>query len=190
MKNYLIIGLTLVIIALFIYQGCNKPITNESNLVDENERLTNQIDILKKELAILSVLNDSLSIDYINTLNKQDSVRIAIKTKYITIVDTTSQDTIECLPKKYVEELINYQDSVNLIASKSLKVKDDMIGLLTETNAIKDTIISNKDEIIDIKDDEIKKHKKGKIKSFFVGVGVGIVAVVTYIVVKKEVLIK
>lgn len=175
MKNYLIFGLTFVIIVLFIYQGCNKPISNESNLIDDNERLTTQIDILNKELAILSVLNNSLSIDYINTLNKQDSVRIVIKTKYITIVDTISQDTIECLPKKYVEELINSQDSVNLIASKSLKVKDDMMSVLVETNAIKDTIISNKDEIIDIKDDEIKKHKKGKIKSFFAGLITGFV---------------
>lgn len=173
MKNYLIIGLTFFVIVLFIYQGCNKPVSNESNLVDDNERLTTQIDILNKKLSILSVLNDSLSVDYINALNKKDSVRIVIKTKYIAIVDTISQDTIECLPKKYVNELINSQDSFNLIASKSLSVKNDMIGLLTETNSIKDTIINNKDEIIEIKDDEIKQHKKGKVKSFIVGLITG-----------------
>ena len=175
MNKYITITLIAIIIILILLRGCDKPITNESDLVQSNELLLSKVDSINKELAVLSVLNDSFELSYKEVLNRKDSVRVLIKNKYLTIQDTISNDKIECLPKIYVDQLINSQDSVNLVAAESFEVKNNMINLLTESNTIKDTVILNKDEIIEIKESEIKRHKKGKIKSFFVGVGVGVI---------------
>jgi|SRR3972149_6424811 len=175
MKKYITISLIAIVIYLISLRGCEKTITNESNLIHTNETLLLKVDSINKELAILSDSNKLLTQNYINVLDKQDSVRIVIKTKYLTVFDTITKVDIECLPKIYVDELINSQDSVNLIASKSLLVKDSMITLLTQSNSIKDTVIDNKDEIILIKESEIKRHKKGKVRRFFIGLGVGLI---------------
>ena len=175
MKKLLLISLIAIIFILIALRGCDKPITNESNLIQSNETLLLKVDSINKELAILNDSNELLTQNYINVLNKQDSVRIVIKTKYLTVFDTITKVDIECLPKIYVDELINSQDSVNLIVSKRLLVKDGMITLLTQSNSIKDTVIDNKDSIIEIKESEIKRHKKGKVRSFFAGAGVGLI---------------
>jgi hypothetical protein len=96
-----------------------------------------------------------------------------IKTKYLTVFDTVLNDTIECLPKKFVDSLIAIQDSTDSICGQNLSVKNEIIVNLENQNNIKDTVIDNYEVIVSEKDQEIKKQKKRKIKSFFVGVGVG-----------------
>ena len=164
-----LITLVLIFLAFVFFQPCNeKPIIEPDNSVHFE-----QIETLKSELAVLSVLNDSLELSYKEVLNRKDSVRIVIKNKYIQVLDTNTNEVIDCLPKMYVDSILMVQDETDKICGQNLSVKDEIIVNLTNQNNVKDTIISNYDEIVQAKDQEIKRQKKNKIKSFFVGVGVG-----------------
>jgi hypothetical protein len=174
-KNHVIIALTLIIVALIFFKGCDNNIPVKNEFLKENKYFTSKIDSIKNEYSILSDLNDSLKVRYINGLNKENNTRELIRIKYRTIHDTISNDTIECLPKEYVNELISVQDSLNVITKEGFIVKDEMIELLKSTNNLKDSIILNDKSIIDCSQEEIKKHKRGKIKYFFTGIGVGLV---------------
>jgi len=179
-KNYAIIGLSLVIAILLIFKGCEKPVTNESNLIQENEILLNKIDSIDKELAILSVVNDSLELSYKSGKEIKDSIIYHIKNKYIAVYDTITKDTIECLPKPQVDTLINTYELLLIDCDTLISTKDDMISNLSTQNNIKDTIISNKDEIIEIKETEIKRQKKKKFGAFLKGLGLGLVGGLFY----------
>jgi hypothetical protein len=73
---------------------------------------------------------------------------------------------LRCLPEIYVDSIFIVQDSVNAAAKELLTVKDIIIDNLEQSNNIKDTIIIEQQS-------EIKRQKKGKLKAFIGGVGVG-----------------
>ena len=155
MKHLTLILLSILIAGLIIFsfKSCEQtPI--------DNSRF-DTIDSLNKELAILKAFNDTLELKYSNRLNEQQEVRETIKTKYITI-----HDTLRCLPEIYVDSIFIVQDSVNAAAKELLTVKDIIIDNLEQSNNIKDTIIIEQQS-------EIKRQKKGKLKAFIGGVGVG-----------------
>jgi hypothetical protein len=155
MKHIYLILLSILIAGLIIFsfKSCEQtPI--------DNSRF-DTIDSLNKELAILKAFNDTLELKYSNRLNEQQEVRELVKTKYITI-----HDTLRCLPEIYVDSIFIVQDSVNAAANELLTVKDSMIDNLEQSGALKDTIIIEQKQ-------EIKRQKRGKLKAFIGGVGVG-----------------
>jgi hypothetical protein len=155
MKHLTLILLSILIAGLIIFsfKGCDQT-------YDENVHFK-RIDSLNKELAILKAFNDTLEEKYSNRLNEQQEVRETIKTKYITLYDT-----LRCLPEIYVDSIFIIQDSVNAAAKELLTVKDVIIDNLEQSNNIKDTIINSQQQ-------EIKRQKRGKLKAFLGGVGVG-----------------
>jgi hypothetical protein len=149
----IILSITIAGLIIFSFKGCEQtPI--------DNSRF-DTIDSLNKELAILKAFNDTLEVKYSNRLNEQQEVRELVKTKYITI-----HDTLRCLPEIYVDSIFIVQDSVNAAANELLTVKDSMIDNLEQSGALKDTIIIEQKQ-------EIKRQKRGKLKAFIGGVGVG-----------------
>jgi len=106
MKNntYILLFVSLIVIGWLLQSKCDKT-NNELPIID-NSDLNDSLKVLKSEIDVLSVLNDSLSNSYVNSKNIKDSVVYRTKTKYITIFDTITNDTINCLPKIYVDTLI------------------------------------------------------------------------------------
>jgi len=167
--NIIVVSLLTIATIIVVLSTCNeKPIP-----IPNNSEHFEQIETLKSELAVLSVLNDSLGKSYKEVLQRKDSVRVIIKTKYIQVVDTNTNEVIDCLPKIYVDSLIAIQDSTDKICGQILSAKDEIIDNLTTQNNVKDTIIMNYEIIVQAKDQEIKHQKKNKIKSFFAGGIVG-----------------
>jgi hypothetical protein len=155
MKHIYLILLSILIagIIIFSFKSCEQtPI--------DNSRF-DTIDSLNKELAILKAFNDTLEVKYSNRLNEYKEVKETIKMKYITL-----HDTLRCLPEIYVDSIFVIQDSVNAAAQELLTVKDIIIENLDQQNATKDTIIISQQQ-------EIKRQKRGKLKAFIGGVGVG-----------------
>jgi hypothetical protein len=166
MKNYFIIGLSIVIAILLIFKGCgNEPI--------DNSHLFNKLDTYKTELNDLKALNDSLVISYQKKKKVKDSIVINVKTKYITVYDTVTNDTADCLPKPYVDTLINIYEDLLTNCDSLNSTKNNMIDNLEAQNNIKDTIIINKDK-------EIKKQKRKKFGAFLKGLGLGLVGGLFY----------
>ena len=166
MKNYFIIGLSIVIVVLLIFKGCgNKPI--------DNSHLFNKLDTYKAELTDLKALNDSLVISYQNKKIVKDSLVVNVKTKYITVYDTVTNEVVEALPKPYVDTLIYTYEDLLTDCDSINSTKNNMIDNLEAQNNIKDTIIVNKDK-------EIKKQKRKKFGAFLKGLGIGLVGGLFY----------
>jgi len=166
MKNYFIIGLSIVIVVLLIFKGCgNKPI--------DNSHLFNKLDKYKTELTDLKALNDSLVISYQNKKKVKDSLVVNVKTKYITVYDTVTNEVVEALPKPYVDTLIYTYEDLLTDCDSINSTKNNMIDNLEAQNNIKDTIIVNKDK-------EIKKQKRKKFGAFLKGLGIGLVGGLFY----------
>jgi hypothetical protein len=155
MKHLTLILLSILIAGLIIFSFKSCEQTYDDNVHFQ------RIDSLSKELAILKAFNDTLELKYSNRLNEQQELRETIKTKYITLYDT-----LRCLPEIYVDSIFVIQDSVNSAAKELLTVKDIIIDNLDQSGALKDTIIISQQQ-------EIKRQKRGKLKAFIGGVGVG-----------------
>lgn len=155
MKHITLILLSILIVGviIFSFKGCEQtPI--------DNSRF-DKVDSLERVAAHLRQSNERLRQKYTERLAEQQEVRETIRTKYITLYDT-----LRCLPEIYVDSIFIVQDSVNAAANELLTVKDSLIDILEQTNVIKDTIIISQKS-------EIKRQKKGKLKAFIGGVGVG-----------------
>lgn len=169
-KNlYIVIFISFIVIGWLLQDKCSKP--NDLPIIDNSE-LKDSVKKLKSELAILSVFNDSLTNHYADVKNIKDSVVYRTKTKYITIFDTITNDTIDCLPKPHVDTIINTYENVIKAADSMLVVKDTIIKKQEHVISVQDTIISNheKNEATLIK--QLNKEKrKGWARTFIGSVG-------------------
>jgi len=151
--DFIVLSTLLAIAIFFSFKSCEQtPI--------DNSRF-DKVDSLKTELSYLKKSNERLKQKYTERLGDLQEVREVVKNKYITLYDT-----LRCLPEIYVDSIFIVQDSVNAAANELLTVKDSMIDNLEQSGAIKDTIIIEQKQ-------EIKRQKKGKLKAFIGGVGVG-----------------
>ena len=166
------IVLILICIYLLLKNGCNeKPIPNHK----DNTALLDSLKIYKAELAVLKNLNDSLVVTYQNNKITKDSLVIHTQTKYITVYDTLTNDSIKCLPEIYVDSLVLTYENLLLDADTLIKVKSRTIDNLMVQNEIQDTVITNYQHNEGIYQQEIKKQKKKKWTFGIVGSGIGYV---------------
>ena len=122
----------LILVAIFLPKSCEKI-----ELVNNSHELR-QIDSLVAANDSIKALNDSLQLNYSDSKNIKDSLVIRIKTRYIPIYDTLTKDTIECLPKVYVDSLIMTYESLILDADTIIKVQSIQITNIEQQNEFKD----------------------------------------------------
>ena len=160
MKNNLLIILfvSLIVIGWLLQDKCDK--TNNDLPIIDNSELKQKVESLKSEISILNASNDSLTKTYADSKNLKDSVLFRTKTRYITIFDTITNDTIDCLPKIYVDTLILSFENVIAEADRKISVQDSLIDKQSETISIQDTIISNDKHNIENLKKEVKKEKR------------------------------
>lgn len=172
MKNTIlyILIFALGIIVLFQSITCNEVPLND------NTNLFNRIDSLKSKNDSLKLRDDSLSVNYSLSKEIKDSVVFRIKTRYLSVYDTVSQQTVDCLPKVHVDSLIiTYEDVIGK-AESIIEVKDEQIYILDQMNETKDTLIENFQQNEVVLNKEIKKQKKKKWIFGIVGASFGYVA--------------
>ena len=167
MKNYLILVLVAICIALLLLRGCDKP----KEIVIDNTPLFNTIDSLKIEYDVLRVNSDQLELAYEKQKQRKDSIIIRIKPQYIMCYDEVEDDSLECLPKPFVDELITSFDSVIVISDSLIASKSYQIENLERRDTIKDAVILNyqTNERVLIK--SVKKEKRKKWLFGVIGAG-------------------
>jgi hypothetical protein len=146
----------LVLVAIFLPKSCNEP-----KLIDNSIQLK-QIDSLKAANDSIKVLSDSLQINYSESKNIKDSLVYRIKTRYIPIYDTLTNEVIECLPKIHVDSLIYTYESLILDADTIIKVQSIQIDNLEQQNNIKDTLIQNYQTNEKVLIKSVKKERRNK----------------------------
>ena len=157
--NYILI-LIIIVLMLLNWNGCNKqPIK-----LKDNTSLFDSLETYKDELIVLKALNDSLVVEYQNKKIVKDSLVINVKTKYITVYDTLTNEIVDCLPKPYVDTLINTYEALLVDCDSINSTKIDIIDNLENQNTIKDTIIVNYQSNEVVYKKEIKKQKRNKWK--------------------------
>lgn len=175
MKNNLLILLlfALIVIGWLLQSKCDK--TNNDLTIIDNSELKQKVESLKSQISILSVLNDSLTISYASAKETKDSIVYRTKTKYITVFDTITNDTIDCLPKPQVTEIIESYENVIAESDKKIIVQDSLIDKQNEVISVKDTVILKHE-----KNEQtlIKQVKKEKWKGNGKGVGGFILGVI------------
>lgn len=168
--NTILIFLITGLLILYHFK-CNNTTTE----IKDNSAYFETIKIYESELADLREKNDSLEISYQNNKNVKDSIVYDIRKRYITIYDTLTNDTIECLPKNYVDTIVLTYENLLNDADTLIKVKSLTIDNLTIQNTIKDTIIDKFQHNELVYKQEIKKQKRKKWLFGGVGVGIGYV---------------
>jgi len=166
MKNntYILLFVSLIVIGWLLQSKCDK--SNNYLPIIDNSDLKDSLNNLKSEIAVLSVLNDSLTNSYVNSKNIKDSVVYRTKTKYITVFDTITNDTINCLPKIYVDTLIFTYENVIKEADSLLVVKDNIITKQKDVINKQDTMILNHEKNEQTLIKQVRKEKqKGWFKS-------------------------
>ena len=157
----------LILVAIFLPKSCEKI-----ELVNNSYELR-QIDSLKTANDSIKALSDSLLNNYSEATILKDSLVIRIKTRYISVYDTISNEVVECLPKIHVDSLINTYESLILDADTIIKVQSIQISNLEQQNNIKDTLINNYQLNEKILMKSVKKERRNKWLFGGVGVGVG-----------------
>ena len=165
MKNNLLLILFFAFVIGWLLQDkCDKS-NNDLPIID-NSLLKENVQKLKLEISYLSVLNDSLTKSYADSKDIKDSVVYSIKTKYITIFDTITNDTIDCLPKIYVDTMILSFENVIKECDKKLIVQDSIIFKQSEVINKQDTMILNHEINEKTLLNQVRKEKqKGWFKS-------------------------
>ena len=166
MKNNLLIILlvALIVIGWLLQDKCDK--TNNDLPIIDNSLLKEKVEKLKLEISYLSVLNDSLTKSYADSKDIKDSIVYLTKTRYITIFDTITNDTIECLPKEFVDTLILTYENVIKECDKKLIVQDSIIFKKSEAINKQDTMILNHEINEQTLLKQVRKEKqKGWFKS-------------------------
>lgn len=168
--NYILI-LAIIVLLLFNWNSCNKQPIKLKN----NTHLFDSLKTYKDELVVLKALNDSLVVEYQNNKIVKDSLVINVKTKYIPVYDTLTNEIVDCLPKPHVDTLINTYEDLLVDCDSLISTKDDIISNLDVQSTIKDTIIVKyqSNEVVYRK--EIKKQKRKKWKFGVVGTAIGYV---------------
>lgn len=146
----------LILVAIFLPKSCEKI-----ELVNNSYELR-QIDSLVAANDSIKALNDSLQLNYSEGKNIKDSLVIRIKTRYTPIYDTLTKDTIECLPKVYVDSLIMTYESLILDADTIIKVQSIQITNLELQNDIKDQLILNYQTNEKVLIKSVKKERRNK----------------------------
>lgn len=169
MKNYLIAALSIFAVVLLLMNTCNKPQAQ----INDTSKYENAIDSLVVVNNKIKYNNEKLEIKLDEAKRKKDKVVYVTKNHYIMAYDTLTNDSVECLPKPYVDSLAESFEYV-LAASDSLIVgKDIEIDNLEKQNNIKDTIIvqlKNNEEVLQ---KSLKKEKKKKWRWGIGGLGLG-----------------
>ena len=164
-NNYLILlFIALIVVGWLLQSKCNK--TNNDLRIIDNSLIKDRLNNLKSEIAVLSVLNDSLTNSYVNSKNIKDSVVYRTKTKYITVFDTITNDTINCLPKIYVDTLVFTYENVIKECDSLIVVKDSIIVKQQDVISVQDTMILNHEKNEQTLIKQVRKEKrKGWFKS-------------------------
>ena len=164
MKNYLIIALVVLVAILSLLRGCDKP---KETIID-NSHLLNKIDSLELNYDVLKANSIQLELAYQKQKERKDSVVYKLKNQYIMVYDTITKDTVECLPKPYVDNLVQsfeyvLESSDSLISAKTLQIES-----LEHISEVKDTVILN----YQLNEKSFKKAlKKEKRKKWLFGIG-------------------
>ncbi len=170
MKNIyaLIVAISLlVLVAIFLPNKCN-----ESKIIDNSSQLQ-QIDSLVSANDSIKALNDSLQLNYSEGKNIKDSLVYRIKTRYVPIYDTLTNEVVECLPKIHVDSLIYAYENIILDADTIIKVQSIQIDNLEQQNNIKDTIILNYQTNEKVLIKSVKKERRNKWLFGAAGFGLG-----------------
>ncbi|HRN42816.1 MAG TPA: hypothetical protein PK649_12195 [Vicingus sp.] len=166
--RYLIAAIAvLILIVLLLPKSCNEP-----QLIDNSIQLQ-QIDSLVSANDSIKALNDSLQLNYSERKNIKDSLVIRIKTRYIPIYDTLTNEVIECLPKINVDSLIYTYENIILDADTIIKVQSIQINNLEQQNNIKDTLIQNYQTNEKVLIKSVKKERRNKWLFGASGFGLG-----------------
>jgi hypothetical protein len=161
-ENYkLILAITLLIVIAFIF---NNDSCNKQNQIDNTNFA--KLDSLVAANDSIKALSDSLQVNYSEAKIVKDSLVIKYTSRYVTYYDTTTRQVYNCLPMVHVDSLVMTYESLILDADTIIKVQSIQINNLEQQNAVKDTVILQQQS-------EIKRQKKGKLKAFIGGVGVG-----------------
>ena len=139
MKNYLIIALSILVAILLFSNTCNKP---KPVLID-NSKYINKIDSLESEYKGLKYKSAKFELEYEKAKAKKESVVYLTKHHYIMTYDTITNDSVECLPKPYVESLTKSFEYVLEQSDSLIVAKNNQIKNLELQNTTKDTIINN-----------------------------------------------
>lgn len=169
MKNYLIIALSILIIILFALRSGEKP----KEVLIDNTELLKERDSLKLIYDVLKANSINMELAYQKEKERKDSVVYKVKNQYKMIYDKITKDTVECLPKPYVKDLIfTYENTINkadsLIAGKTMQIES-----LEHINDVQDTIISNYQTNEEMLLKAVKKEKRKKWKFAAGGFGFG-----------------
>jgi hypothetical protein len=156
----------LVLVAIFIPKSCKQV-----ELVNNTYELQ-QIDSLKTANDSIKALSDSLQVNYSEGKNIKDSLVYRIKTRFISVYDTISNEVVECLPKVHVDSLIFTYESLILDADTIIKVQSIQIDNLEQQNNIKDTLIQNYQTNEKVLIKSVKKERRNKW--LFGGFGFGL----------------
>ena len=141
MKNYLIISLVGLVVILLAYNSCRK--VNPTVDIIDNSELLNKIDSLELNYDVLKANSINLELAYQKQKERKDSVVYKLKNQYIMVYDTITKDTVECLPKPYVDNLVLSFEYVLEASDSLISVKSSQIQNLEQQNTVKDTIIVN-----------------------------------------------
>lgn len=160
----LIAAIILIGIYVFLPKSCNEnPV-----IIDNSEQFV-KINSLKNAYSELKRKNNIVLLEFERLKQRKDSIIYKVKNQYLTVYDTISQDTINCLPEVYVDSLIVAYEDVIVKADSVIVIKDSLIINLSTSNEVKDTMLVN------YKTNEKKLLKRlkreKKLKWFFGGVG-------------------
>ena len=146
----------LILVAIFLPKSCEKI-----ELVNNSYELR-QIDSLVAANDSIKALSDSLLNNYSEATILKDSLVIRIKTRYISVYDTISNEVVECLPKVHVDSLIMTYEGLILDADTIINVQSIQISNLEQQNNIKDTLILNYQLNEKVLMKSVKKERRNK----------------------------
>lgn len=171
MKNYLVPILILIIVGLLFTKSCNKP----QEVIVDNSPLLEKIDSLTLEYVTIKQNADQWETAYEQQKARKDSIIIKTKLKYITIVDSSTNDSIKCLPEEDVNNLVDSFEYIISVADSTISLKNSQILNLEERQELCDTIISNFEHNEEVLKETLKVEKRKKWKFAAGGVGIGFI---------------
>jgi hypothetical protein len=175
MKNnptYIIIIIILLVISLTLkFDRCNEP-----ELVNNTHELQ-QIDSLRQEYALLKKQSTLQEVELEKAKKRKDSVVYVTKNHYIMAYDTITKDSVECLPKPYVDSLCDAFEYVLDQSDSLLLTKNSEITNLEKIVKKDSVVISNYQQNEQVLIKSVKKERRNKwlfgIGGFISGVIVG-----------------
>jgi hypothetical protein len=156
--TYILIAILIAGTIIFSFKSCETTPIDNTNFA--------KLDSLEAANDSIKALSDSLQVNYSEAKIVKDSLVVRYTSRYVTYYDTTTRQVYNCLPMVHVDSLVMTYESLILDADTIIKVQSIQIHNLEQQNAVKDTVILQQQS-------EIKRQKKGKLKAFLGGVGVG-----------------